>query len=272
MRGPRKKSLCARPAACCVAGLLSALACLPAAAQSTTSTAPGSNTAPAMPSPNDWSYELTPYFWLAGVSTDYKLGPLPANTLSVSSGDLLRNLNMGAMGAFEARKGAWGGFLDAIYVDLGVSNSYAGGLLGGYDLKIKEQIYSLGATYRLIDSSTKVDLLAGGRYVNIGTSFYVPPSLRGLGAYRQDTVAGWAGIVGVRAVVPVADRWSLMGYLDGGGGSGYNTWQVMAGAIYQWTPSTSVKFGYRLLDFRPDDAVVDKMQTGGVYAGLGFKF
>ncbi len=46
----------------------------------------------------------------------------------------------------------------------------------------------------------------------------------------------------------------------------------MAGAIYQYSPSTSIKFGYRLMDIKPDDSVIDKLQTGGVYAGLGFRF
>lgn len=262
-----------------IGGLLAALLALPALAQSqgTGTSAAASASAPAASSTaslaSGWSYELTPYLWAPGLRTDVTLGPLAGSMLSVGSGSVLRAVDVAAMGSFEARKGPWGGFLDAVYADLSVDKRYAGGLLGGYNVGVTEQIYTLGASYRLVDADTKVDLMAGGRYTNIGSSLYIAPSPRGLGAYRSDTLASWAGIIGARAIVPVADRWSLMGYLDGGEGSGYSTWQVMAGAIYQYSPSTSVKFGYRLLNYSIDDPVlVDKVRSGGIYAGLGFKF
>jgi len=49
-------------------------------------------------------------------------------------------------------------------------------------------------------------------------------------------------------------------------------WQAIAGASYQYTPATSVKFGYRVLSYKRDDELLNKMTMGGFYVGLGFKF
>lgn len=99
-----------------------ALACHPAAAED-------------LPSTNDWQFEFIPYLWAAGVRSYIKLGPLPGSTVSVNSSSILKELDFGAMGTLEARKGDWGGLLDLQYVKLGVSNQFAGGLLGGYNVK-----------------------------------------------------------------------------------------------------------------------------------------
>lgn len=79
------------------------------------------------------------------------------------------------------------------------------------------------------------------------------------------------GIVGVRAIVPVGDQWSLLGYLDIGEGSSTSSWQAIAGASYQYSPVTSLKFGYRYLNYGRDDAMLNKAAMGGLYLGAGFK-
>ena len=68
------------------------------------------------------------------------------------------------------------------------------------------------------------------------------------------------------------DRWSLLGYLDVGQGSATSSWQAIAGASYQYSPTTSLKFGYRYLYYKRDDALLYKAAMGGLYFGAGFKF
>ena len=240
------------------------LASQPAAAQATIESA------------NDLKFEFVPYLWLAGVRTDLKLGPLPANTVHVSSTSLLKALDFAAMGTLEARKGDWGGLLDLQYIRLGVSNQLAGGLLGAFNVRLVEQIYTISGFYRVVNSpSVEVDLIGGARYANIQTTQSFDPSLLGPGRQDQSTTAWWNGIVGVRALVPLNDKWSLMGYLYGGDGNGSTSWQAIAGTSYQYSPTTSFKFGYRYLSFdRKDDnpGAIKKMAMGGIYLGAGFKF
>jgi opacity protein-like surface antigen len=194
------------------------------------------------------------------------------NTFSVKPSSTLSGLDFAAMGTFEARKGDWGGFVDAVYAKLNVSNQWAGGLLGGYNVDLTPQMYTLAGFYRVLNGPLEVDLLGGARYVSVKTSVDIGPSIFGLGRQFGDTASAWNGIVGARAIVPVSDKWSLTGYVDVGDGGGSRSWQAIAGASYQYSPSTSVKFGYRYISFKPDDSVLKQIELGGVYAGLGFKF
>ena len=242
-------------------GLAAALACLPTAAQG------------VAPAANDWQFEFVPYLWLPGLRSDLKLGPLPGSTMSVNSTSLLEALDFGAMGTLEARKGPWGGLLDVQYVKLGVSNQLAGGLLGGYNLKLDQTIATLAGFYRVVDSpAVAVDVLGGLRYVDGKTNLDIAPSLRGLGGHISDTSSSTDGILGVRAIVPLGDKWSLLGYLDGGKGSSTSTWQAIAGASFQYSAVTSLKFGYRYLEYKRDNALLNKMAMGGLYFGAGFRF
>jgi opacity protein-like surface antigen len=263
MRGSRKiPSL--KALAVAAGGVAICLASVPAAAQA------------AIESVNDWRFEFVPYLWLAGVRTDVKLGPLPGNTLNVSAGSILGAVNLAGMGTLEARRGDWGGLLDMQYIRIGVSDDVAGGLLGGYNVRLTEQFYTGLVSYRLVNSpSVAVDLLGGARYANAKTTLNVFPSPLGSGLYTEGSKGWWNGVLGVRAQVPVADKWSLLGYLDGGDGGGSTSWQAIAGASYQYSPSTSLKFGYRYLSFdRKDDqdGLIRKMALGGIYLGAGFKF
>ena len=243
-----------------LAGMAAALAGLPALAQ-----------APSTAS-DAWQFEFVPYLWLAGIRSDLKLGPLPGSTVSVSSSSILGALDFGAMGTLEARKGAWGGLLDLQYVKLGVGNQFAGGLLGGYNVKFEQTIATLAGFYRVVDGPASVDVLGGVRYVDANTRVDIGPSPRGFGRQIEETVGSTDGILGVRAIVPLGDRWSLLGYLDVGHGSATSSWQAIAGASYQYSPTTSLKFGYRYLDYKRDDALLNKAAMGGFYFGAGFKF
>jgi opacity protein-like surface antigen len=243
-----------------LAGMAAALAGLPALAQSPSTASDG------------WQFEFVPYLWLAGVRSDLKLGPLPGSTVSVSSSSVLGALDFGAMGTLEARKGAWGGLLDMQYVKLGVGNQFAGGLLGGYDVEFKQTIATLVGFYRVVDGPAAVDVLGGVRYVDANTRVDIAPSPRGFGRQIEETVGSTDGVLGVRAIVPLGDKWSLLGYLDVGQGSSTSSWQAIAGAGYQYSPTTSLKFGYRYLAYKRDDALLNKAAMGGFYFGAGFKF
>ncbi|MET0544015.1 MAG: hypothetical protein ABWZ88_19915 [Variovorax sp.] len=246
------------------AGLCAALAAaLPAAAQTT-------------PTATDaWQFEVIPYLWAAGIRSDLKLGPFPGDTVNVSSTSVLKALEFGVMGTLEARKGDWGGLLDMQYVKLRASKEVAGGLAGGYDADYEQQIYTVAGFYRVTNSSSvAVAVLAGARYVDAKTQVdVVVPITVGPGRRVDETTGGWNGIVGVRAIVPVGDKWSLLGYVDlGTGSSSTSSWQAIAGASYQYSPVTSFKFGYRALSYKRDDAVLNKVTMGGLYAGAGLRF
>ncbi|MDM0075562.1 hypothetical protein QTH90_14260 [Variovorax sp. J2P1-59] len=251
---PKSKHPCAVLKA---AGLATTLACASAAAQ-------------GVPPADAWQFEFIPYLWAPGISSDLRLGPLPGSTFSVNSTGVLSALDFGAMGTLEARKGPWGALLDMQYVKLGVSRQVIFGAPVGLDVDYEQQIYTLAGLYRVFDSSVAVDVLAGGRYVNAKTDVDFAPNLPGPG--RHESVGWWNGIVGARVIAPVNDKWSLLGYLDAGWGNSTSSWEAIAGASYQYSPTLSFKFGYRYLSFKRDEGLLSKVALGGLFAGAGFKF
>lgn len=219
---------------------------------------------------DEWQFEFIPYLWAPGISSDLRLGPLPRSNSSVSSTSVLGALDFGAMGTLEARRGPWGALLDMQYVKLGVSRSGVFGAPVGVDVDYKQQIYTVAGLYRVIDTRVAVDVLAGGRYVDAKTDVNLAPNLPGPG--RHASVGWWNGIVGARVIVPLDDKWSLMGYLDTGWGNSTSSWEAIAGASYQYSPTVSFKFGYRYLSFRRDEGLLSRVALGGLFAGAGFKF
>lgn len=238
-------------------GLASALACLSAAAQ-------------GQPPPDAWQFEFIPYLWAAGIKSDLRFGVLPQSTTSVNSTSVLKALDFGAMGTLEAHKGPWGALLDMQYVKLGVSRQLGSLPPVGVDVDYVQQIYTLAGLYRVYDSAVQVDVLAGGRYVNAKTDVDFAPNLPGPGLH--DSVGWWNGVVGARVIAPINDKWSVLGYLDRGWGSSTSSWEGIAGASYQYSPTLSFKFGYRYLSYKRDEGLLSKVALGGFFAGAGFKF
>ncbi|MDM0053438.1 hypothetical protein [Variovorax sp. J22R115] len=239
-------------------GLAVVLACSSAAAQ-------------GIPPADAWQFEFIPYLWAPGISSDLRLGPLPGSTSRVSSTSVLSALDFGAMGTLEARKGPWGALLDMQYVKLGVSREGIFGVPVGLNVDYEQQIYTLAGLYRVFDGPVAVDVLAGGRYVNAKTDVDFAPNLPGPG--RHESVGWWNGIVGARVIAPINEKWSLMGYLDAGWGEhSTSSWEAIAGASYQYSPTISFKFGYRYLSFERDEGLLSKVALGGLFAGVGFKF
>lgn len=238
-------------------GLATALTCLSAAAQSA-------------PPVDAWQFEFIPYLWAAGVSSDLRFGLTPRSTTHVSSSSVLGDLDFGAMGTLEARKGPWGALLDLQYVKLGVSRQATFGAPLGLDVDYVQQFYTLAGLYRVLDSAVAVDVLAGGRYVSAKTDLNLAPNLPGPGLH--DSIGFWNGIVGARVIAPINDKWSLLGYLDTGWGSSTSSWEAVAGASYQYSPTVSFKFGFRYMSFKADEGLLSKVALGGLFAGAGFKF
>lgn len=247
-------------AGCAAAALL---ACLPAAAQSTIEPA------------NEWRFEFTPYVWLAGLRSELRLGALPTDVFRANSTSMLEALDFAAMGALDARKGNAGVLLDAMYIRAGVSNPLPGAAFASYDLRIVQQTYTMAGYYRVLDApSVSLDLLGGARYSDVDTTFGIDAPFRAT-PQLQESAGWWNGIVGVRALLPINDRWQLMGYLDGGEGNRSRTLQAIAGLNYAYSPMVTIKFGYRYFDLsrRCDcNGLLKSVELGGAYVGAGFKF
>ncbi len=248
-----------RPTLVKLCGLASAFAGFPLAAQTTI---------PA----DAWQFEITPYFWASAVGADVNTRFVGTQHLHVPFSDLASHLDFGAMGTFEARKGRWGGLIDAQYVKLGTSKQPLFAPFSSLDMGYEQQIWTLAAYYRVLEGPVQVDVLGGARYLyaktNVGLSSIFAP----VGLHHAESKGWWDGVVGTRVLYSVNDKWSLLGYADVGGGGSNLSWQVIAGANYLYSRTTTFRFGYRYFSFDRNDAPVSKVSLSGPYIGVGFKF
>jgi len=232
----------------------------------------------AQQAPSDaWQFEATPYLWAAGMSGWSRIGArTPTSNVDVSFSDVWRALNFGAMGTFEARKGRWGIIVDGVYVKLSdTSDPLLNGQLGTVRLKMTQTIFQAAGAYRVLDSPvTPIDVLAGVRYTYLhGDLSYSGGPLLPNGASRNNSTDWTDGFIGLRAAYAFSDKWSVFGYADAGTGGTKHSWQLIAGADYNFTKTIAAKVGYRILsmDYEKPNFLYN-MKTEGFFAGVSFKF
>lgn len=271
--GAQPQSGKVRLARALVAGMLALVHGTAAIAQSTTTQAGG------------WQYEFTPYLWAAGMKGDTQTGTLPKVSVDAGFDDILDVLDFGVMGAFEARKGRWGMLFDAVYMklsDAATASRTGPGPIGATltanaNVEMKQTVLAGAAAYRAVEGGSPVDLIGGLRYNRIEVNADINASLFALtGTVARSGKEDWFDpYVGVRIQHPVGDRWKLVGYADiGGFGVGSDvTWQVMAGASYDFSKTVAGKFGYRAYyaDYDKNGFLYD-IRNEGLYVGIGIRF
>ncbi|HTP60445.1 MAG TPA: hypothetical protein VMJ14_00025 [Burkholderiales bacterium] len=238
---------------------------------------------PARAAEDAWRYELTPYLWATAIRSETQNGNGPTVRTDMSPLDLLKNVDAGLMGTFEASKDRWSILLDGIYAKVGpsatITNTVAGVPLsttGNATITTSTVAGALG--YRAVEGTTPVDVLFGARYNRIDVKADATLSLIGLPLltrsveFRRDWTDPY---VGARVTRPLAEHWTAVGYLDAGGfGIGSkNTWQALAGLNYAVSDRFTAKFGYRYLHTNYDDnGFRYKSDLRGVFAGAGIGF
>src|SRR5262245_13740874 len=87
-------------------------------------------TAPPESPPNEWTFSVAPYFWMAGIDGSVGIFGREPVDIDMSFGDIIQDLKFGGMAVAELHNGTWGVFGDIIYVkteaDGSVTQSIAG--------------------------------------------------------------------------------------------------------------------------------------------------
>lgn len=214
-------------------------------------------------SPPGWQYEFTPYLWGAGTDGTTRVRSIDGSS-TASFSDVFTPIDFGLAGTFEARKDRWSILADGIYIKLSNSETNASSRINA---DITPQQYSLAGTYRVAPGPVPVDLLGGARYIDVQVDLETGR------ATRTGNATLWHPFVGARTLIPLTDRWTLLGYGDVGGLSGDSSWQLIGGVNYQFSQRFSGKFGYRHLHMNIDKNTLDfDMAISGFYAGVGIRF
>lgn len=226
-------------------------------------------------SDDDWEFAFAPYLFAAGIS-----GTVGARgrTVEVDAnfGNVWENLDIGLMGAFQARKGRLVLLNDLVWTKLSAEKDTPGPLYSTAKLGINLFIFDPEIGYRLVDSEKgSLDVLGGVRIWSVETNINVTTGV--LPGFDVSQRKSWAApVVGLHGVVNVTPRFFLAGKFDiGGAGIGADlTTQLYGAAGYRITKHIALIGGYRWLqvDYDDDEGFIFDTQMSGLMFGVKFSW
>ncbi len=242
---------------------------------------------------DEWKFRAIVYFWGANVSTTAKFPGGNTATSDLSLSDLLHNLKMTGMGAFEVQKGPWGAFTDVVYMNVGATKSTTrDGTIDGVPLPVgatletgiglKAWIWTLAGSYRVQSSlDQEMDVFAGARLLsleptltfnfNVDVGPFVGP---GRGGSRTVKANDWDAIVGVKGRFGFASNreWFIPYYADIGTGDSDLTWQASGGIGYKFSWGDTM-LTYRYLDYNfKSSSKIENQTFKGPWLGAAFSW
>ena len=228
---------------------------------------------------DDWQFDAQLYIWASDFGGELNNG----TSFDVPFDTLVNNLKMGFYGSFEARKDKWLIYTDVVYLNIETDAASAppptimpdlsfrnvkmeGGainLIGGYNLLVKGQ--------------SRLDLIAGTRYLDLGSDFGLYVTVLGQTGTRFipiDMGTALDAIIGVKGKYAFADRWSIPYHLDMGAGDSDFTWQAITGISYQAANWVDVALTYRHMewDLTSTDGILKNVNMSGPSVGATFHF
>jgi hypothetical protein len=230
--------------------------------------------APQTVDADKWQFQVSPYFWLAGLHGTGGIGNR-TTTVDESFSDVFDALNFAFMGTFEARKGKFISLTDLEYVSVSDEKATPGPLFSNVDAGFKTFIFDQEVGYRLLENSEKgatLDVLGGARVWRVKTDLEFGAGI--LPATRVEGSRSWVDAVGgLRGKMALSEKLFLTGKFDLGGGGSKFTWQVFGGGGYNINPKIALIFGYRVLDvdYNKNNFIFDMNQRGPI-VGIGFRF
>jgi hypothetical protein len=215
---------------------------------------------------DNWHLAISPYLWFAGVH-----GTIGARDRSASFhasvGDVLSKLNIGLMGAVEARKKRIVVPIDFMWIklsdDTAIPESPFPGLTS-IKAKATQTILTPKVGYRLLESpKLQADALVGLRYWHLGENLSFQPSGI-LDKYSQ--AANFVDVIaGAKISMALSPKASVTILGDAGAGQANVDYQVAAYLGYRIKPKVMLGVGWRYLDvnYRPaSNFVYDAAQQG----------
>lgn len=222
----------------------------------------------------DWEFQATLYGWLPGmdVTTDTDFGTV---TPSLSTSDVLDNLDFAFMGVFEAQRGPWSLIADFIYADLSASQPSPFGLAFS-EAAVTTKLSALSgyAMYRVYDNpDAQIDIGGGFRGFGLDIGLSLTPGRRD-GVSRDESETWINPLVAGRIIIPFNDNWFAAVFADfGGTASDDQTWQALGSIGYRFNDRWSMQVGYRWMDLEHPVGDNDtKISLGGPFIGASYRF
>ena len=248
-----------------------ALVSLPALAGSSGPIIEQPATPPAEVSP--WEFRMALYGWAEGLDGD--IGFL-GKTASVDVGfsDIVKELDMGFMGAFQVSRGRWSLVTDLVYADIGADDKIADISM---DFKEQQILGNLTINYEAMKTESMVLFLYAGARVNwMDITLELDDSKTPNKDFNESNSQSWVDpIIGARFAADLSEKFFFYTSGDIGGFdvSSQLTWQAMAGFGYRVTDNGSLLLGYRAIgtDYTDGGFTYDVVASGPTI-GFEYKF
>lgn len=242
---------------------------------------------------NPWQFGLSIYGYFPDITGNTSFSTDSGNDFEIDFDDILDSLEFALMGSFDVRKGSWGIFTDAIYMDAGNSastsaegsignNAVPVNVTGDMKIDLESWILTLAGYYRALDTKgASLDILAGTRYLDVtqkvdweftGNVGEVPLPERVGDA--KTSLSNWDVIVGLkgRFAFGAKKAWFVPYYLDIGTGDSDLTWQGVAGLGYAFGWGELVAAWRYLYYDMPSGMAIGDMTFNGPMAGVAFRW
>ena len=222
----------------------------------------------------DWQYTGAVYIPLMGLDGSVGIGPVRSD-VDLSFRDILKNLDAGLTGTFEARRNRWS--VNADFIWLKLSDSVESTPLSNVSYKQEEIIASLALGYEVYgNEKTNLDLLGGAAltYLDAELNLFTP-SLPNSSRSSSGTLSWIDPFVGLRLRHRLSDRWGIFatGLYGGFGASSDPYWQALGGFSYWINENVALALAYRIIatDYQNGGFVYD-VKTSGLNLGVVFRF
>ena len=220
----------------------------------------------------DWTHEIAPYVWGAGMDGTTGLGGVSAD-VDASFGDILDNLELGFMGMYRGTRDRFSVTIDAVYMGLGATGRGPGDLVKA-DVDMDQAALEVDLGYEVLEHLT---VFGGLRYNDLSVEVETNGPL---GRQSVDGDENWVDpVVGALYVLPFAEQWSatIRGDIGGFGIGSDFAWQGLASLRWQASPSFGVLAAYRYISMDYESGSGSKsftydMAMSGPALGVVFTF
>jgi opacity protein-like surface antigen len=231
---------------------------------------------------DEWKNAITPYLWMSGMSgktvIGTPLGPVEAD-VDLNFGDILSNLDMGAMVSYEGGINRWVVLGDLIYMKLGASDTRSSGAVSlRASANVEQTMAEADMGYYITDS---IALFAGARFNDIDTSIHTERTGPGAGSSQAaNTSQSWVDpVVGLLGKWPLTEKleWDLRADIGGFDVGSKFAWQAMVALRWKLRPNWDVVASYRYMEVDyendgPDGLLKYDMINTGPGIGVTFRF
>ncbi|MCD8515773.1 MAG: hypothetical protein LRY53_07460 [Burkholderiaceae bacterium] len=223
-----------------------------------------------------WEFSVTPYLWALGINGSISHDGTTLGNVNLSPGSVLSDLKMAGMVVGEARLGRVGLYIDAMYGDLGQTNSRVVDQVNlSAKTSVKLGLLTVAPSYTLTESAAwRVDGLVGVRVMWQDASSTITATQFNQSITKSSSINVTDAVAGLKGRVKLGQSdYFVPFYVDVGTGDKSSfTSQAYAGIgkTFSWGDLSLVAKNV-YYQFKPNNLTTD-LNLFGLAVGATFRF